>query len=155
MAETLCGFTDGPSSSGAELLTALGPTLVIDIGFDPTYRVDAQPPVLPIAAITGVVGLVDTGATECCIDNLLAVQLGLPLVDKRPIAGVSGQHMANVYLAQIHVPSLKFTITGKFAGVDLAAGGQMHKALMGRTFLRNFTMTYEGKTGGVKISNTV
>jgi hypothetical protein len=57
-----------------------------------------------------------------------------------------------MYLAQIHVPSLLFTIHGAFAGVELAAGGQVHKALIGRTFLQNFTMVYEGTTGTVKIS---
>jgi hypothetical protein len=70
----------------------------------------------------------------------------------RPISGVHGAHMVNMYLAQIHVPSLKFIIHGAFAGVDLAAGGQLHKALIGRTFLENFTMVYEGPTGTVKLS---
>lgn len=149
MAEVNCGFSDTPTSSGSSLLTNLGPTLAVDIGFDAKYTTG-----IPAAGIIGVVALVDTGATECCIDNLLAVELSLPLVDKRPIAGSNGQHMANVYLAQIHVPTLGCTITGKFAGVDLAAGGQMHKALIGRTFLRNFKMIYEGKTGVVKISHT-
>jgi hypothetical protein len=96
--------------------------------------------------------LVDTGAGESCIDNLLAGQLNLPIVDRRPISGVHGAHIVNMYLAQIHVPSLAFTIYGAFAGVDLAAGGQVHKALIGRTFLQNFTMVYEGLTGSVKLS---
>jgi hypothetical protein len=84
---------------------------------------------------------------------LLASQLNLPVVDRRLIAGSSGKHTANVYLAQIHVPALKFTIYGPFAGVDLKAGGQVHNALIGRTFLQNFTMVYEGKTGNVTISS--
>lgn len=37
--------------------------------------------------------------------------------------------------------------------IDLAAGGQAHLALIGRTFLRNFTMVYEGRTGTVTIHN--
>ena len=40
---------------------------------------------------------------------------------------------------------------GAFSAVNLAAGGQIHKALMGRTFLRAFTMEYSGTTGGVAI----
>ena len=32
-------------------------------------------------------------------------------------------------------PILDFIQYGRFAGVDLAAGGQVHKALIGRTFL--------------------
>jgi hypothetical protein len=37
--------------------------------------------------------------------------------------------------------------------LSLLAGGQNHAALIGRTFLRHFTMTYEGRTGTVIISN--
>lgn len=68
-----------------------------------------------------------------------------------PIAGVGGQHMANVYLAQIYIPSLNRAIVGTFAGVDLRAGGQAHSALIGRTFLRHYRMVYEGPTGKVTI----
>jgi hypothetical protein len=39
-------------------------------------------------------------------------------------------------------------------GVDLAAGGQIHRALIGRTFLRRFTMVYEGETGTVTLSSS-
>jgi hypothetical protein len=152
MPETLCGFNDIPSgASGGEQLAAWGPTLIVDVGFDPNYKPE-QPWVLPAPGITGIHALVDTGAGESCIDNLLAGQLNLPIVDRRPISGVHGAHMVNMYLAQIHVPTLTFTIYGAFAGVDLAAGGQIHKALIGRTFLQNFTMVYEGLTGNVKLS---
>lgn len=151
MAKTKCGFDDGPSGSGSELLTLLGPTLIVDIGFDPKFN--AKTSMIPTPGIKGIKALVDTGASESCIDNLLAAQLNLPIVDRRPISGSSGSHMANMYLAQIHVPSLKFNIYGVFAGVDLKAGGQIHSALIGRTFLQSFTMIYEGQTGSVTISN--
>lgn len=151
MLETLCGFNDIPGgASGQVLLTAWGPTLRVDIGFDPNFS--AAIPSRPAAGITDVDALVDTGAGESCIDNVLAGQLNLPIVDRRPIAGVHGSHMVNMYLAQIHVSTLGFTIHGAFAGVDLAAGGQIHKSLIGRTFLQNFTMVYEGLTGTVRIS---
>lgn len=151
MAQTNCGFNDGPKGSGSELLTLLDPTLIVDIGFDPKFRVNRA--MIPTPGIKGVNALVDTGASESCIDNLLAAQLNLPIVDRRPIAGSSGSHTTNMYLAQIHVPALKFNIYGIFAGVDLKAGGQVHSALIGRTFLQNFTMVYEGQTGSVTISN--
>jgi predicted aspartyl protease len=153
MAEIKCGFDSTETSSGSALLVNYGPTLFVDIGFDKMYKSDAVPAMVPVPAITNVEALVDTGASTSCIDVLLATELGLPIVDKQAISGAGGQHMANVYLAQIHVPQLNFTIYGTFAGVNLAAGGQMHKALIGRTFLQNFTMVYEGKTGTVTISN--
>lgn len=57
--------------------------------------------------------------------------------------------LVNLYLAQIYVPDLGYTIYGKFTGVHLAAGGQEHSAVLGRSFLRRFKMTYDGQNGTV------
>jgi hypothetical protein len=81
----------------------------------------------------------------------LAQQLGLPVIDQQNIGGVGGSMVANIYLAQIYVPSLNETIYGQFAGVHLVAGGQQHVALIGRTFLVNFTMVYDGRSGLVTL----
>lgn len=151
MPTTKCGFTSAPgANNGDELLMFYGPTLLVDIGFDPAFKLGGP---TPAPGIQGVAALVDTGATESCIDNLLAATLNLPIVDRRRIGGVGGAHEVNMYLAQVRVPSLNFTIYGAFAGVQLAAGGQQHQALLGRTFLRAFTMVYDGKTGDVTISS--
>lgn len=153
MPETLCGFNDVPGgASGADQLVSYGPTLLVNIGFDPAY--DSTRGVLPVAGVTGINALVDTGATESCIDSMLAAQLNLPVVDRRFIAGVHGRQEINIHLAQVYVPALNFTLYGAFAGVHLAAGGQPHQALIGRTFLRHYTMVYEGKTGTVRLSST-
>jgi len=151
MRETKCGFIDGPLSA-RDLLINTGPTLFVNIGFDPDFRPIA--PAVPVPAITGVHALVDTGAGECCIDDQLAVKLRLPLIDRRSVSGIGGRKEVNMYLAQIHVPSLPHTIYGAFAGVDLVAGGQAHQALIGRTFLRSFTMIYSGLTGDVTLRDT-
>jgi predicted aspartyl protease len=154
MVQTKCGFDNSPGASGSALLVDLGPTLIVNIGFDPTFSLEKlSRGEVPITGIDGLHGLVDTGATESCIDNLLAAQLSLPIVDRRTISGSSGSHQVNVYLAQVHIPTLHYTIYGAFAGVDLKAGGQVHSALIGRTFLRAFTMTYEGRTGTVTLSH--
>jgi len=155
MVQTKCGFDSAPGgAAGSDLLINFGPTIAVDIGFDPAFDpAQLAAGKLPAPGIKGVHGLVDTGATESCIDNLLASQLNLPIVDRRMIAGISGSHQVNVYLAQVHVPSLLYTIWGAFAGVDLKAGGQVHSALIGRTFLRAFTMVYEGRTGTVSLSS--
>ena len=138
------------ASQAPKLLVSYGPTLHVDIGFDASYTPASTNP--PSAGIKGVHALVDTGATESCIDGALAVQLNLPLVDRRHVAGVHGSLEVNVYLAQIHVPSLNKTMYGAFTGVHLRAGGQVHQALMGRTFLQHFTMHYDGRTGQVVIT---
>jgi predicted aspartyl protease len=132
------------------LLVTHGPTLLVDIGFDQNYVQGGQAP--PQLAATKLWALVDTGASECCIDSDLAQKLNLPVVDRRHIAGVSGRKEVDVYLAHVHIPSLTFTMYGPFAGVDLIAGGQRHYALIGRTFLRHFNMVYDGTTGNVELT---
>ena len=143
---------DVPGGAPAsELLVSYGPTLLVDIGFDPDFQPapNSNP---PAAGMTGIHALVDTGASESCIDSLLAAQLNLPIVDRRIVSGVGGPQEINMHLAQVRIPALNFTIYGAFAAVHLAAGGQVHRALIGRTFLQNFTMTYNGITGTVTIS---
>ena len=85
MAEVRCGFDNAPNVLGRDLLIQFGPTLLVDVGFDPDYSPDSGKP--PIAGMKGIHALVDTGATESCIDNQLAQSLNLPVVDRRPIAG--------------------------------------------------------------------
>ena len=73
-----------------------------------------------MSGISNADALVDTGASESCIDSLLATELGLPVVDRRSVSGTHGAHPVNVHLAQVYVPTLDFTIFGTFAGVHLA-----------------------------------
>ena len=143
-----CGFADQPD--GRALLAHFGPTVYIEIGFDPAYRPDmVRRPEVPT---TRFPALVDTGASESCIDSELADTLKLPIVDQQYMAGVHGKGEFGMRLAQIHVPDVNFTIYGEFAGVHLRAGGQPHYALIGRTFLQHFTMTYNGYSGSVDLS---
>ena len=153
MRNTKCGFDDIPGgATGADSLVNWGPTLLVDIGFDPNYN--SASTALPVPGKTGLQALVDTGATESCIDSLLAAQLNLPVVDKKMTAGAHGAKEVNVHMAQVYIPSLNITIVGTFAGVDLRAGGQPHDALIGRTFLRQFKMIYDGRTGNVEVTDS-
>lgn len=96
--------------------------------------------------------MVDTGAQLSFIDDDLATSLNLPIVDKQIVSGSSGRHEVSVYLGHIYVPSLDVTVNGRFGGVNLAAGGQRHRALIGRAFLMHFTMSYNGLTGTVELT---
>jgi hypothetical protein len=150
MPQVECGHLNTPGVSGESLLISLGPTILVDIGFDPSFVSGAATP--PISGIQGLRALGDTGATESCIDSLLAAQLNLPIADRRMTSGAHGRQELNMHLAQVHIPSLQFTITGMFAAVHLQAGGQHHFALIGRTFLRFCKMSYDGASGSVIIS---
>jgi predicted aspartyl protease len=154
MPTTKCGFDDGPAARGRDLLIGAGPTIFVMIGFDPTYDPAGDVKVrLPLLPQQQLPALIDTGATESCIDGGLAMRLNLPIIDRRRVGGVHGAGEVNVHLAQLHIPSLSSTLYGPFCAVDLIAGGQAHHALIGRTFLQHFTMTYEGRTGTVTLSN--
>lgn len=149
MPDAKCGFDGDHRGTGADLLVQLGPTLLVDIGFDPNFSPGGGK---PDTQLQGSHALVDTGATESCIDSAIAATLNLPIVDRRAIAGVGGIHEVNLHIAQIFIPELHFTIYGRFAGVNLQAGGQPHVVLIGRTFLKQVTLHYDGTTGRVVIT---
>jgi hypothetical protein len=144
-----CGFQDAPQ--GQKLLIHYGPAIAVKVGFDPDYKGDRNaPPVLKTAS--HIEALIDTGARESCIDSAVAQNLGLTIFDRRPVVGVTGVLETDFYLAQVHVPALRFTLHGWFAGVPLAACGFTHKAILGRSFLSYFKLSYDGQTGQVVIS---
>lgn len=144
MSKVECGFPD------QNQLVKFGPTLWVEIGFDSKYN--PGPNIRPSLPQTQYPALVDTGAAASCIDSTLATVLRLPIVDRQDVSGVHGKDKVNVHLAQIYVPSLQFTTYGSFFGVHLSAGGQPHQALIGRTFLRSFTLIYDGTAGTVTLS---
>jgi hypothetical protein len=148
MPEIECGFDDDGLVLGCDRLVSDGPTLFVDIGFDPQFD-PADTAKMPILALKQVAAVIDTGATISCIDKSIAAALHLPVVDKQNFSGIGGLYETEMHSAQIHVPSLNFVIHGQFAGVDLLGGGQQHLALIGRTFLRYMKMTYDGTTGKV------
>ncbi|HEY1926591.1 MAG TPA: hypothetical protein VGG92_03930 [Caulobacteraceae bacterium] len=142
-----CGI-DTADGRSPELLSQVGPSLIVDIGFDVDWGGEGRPKLL----LEGVHALVDSGAAECCIDSGVALQLNLPIVDQKPYGGIGGVHMLNVHMAQIFVPELDYAMWGQFAGVNLAGSGIPHAALIGRNFLRHFILTYNGLTGAVTLS---
>jgi len=145
MPEQECGFPGNQNH-----LVSFGPTLQVQIGFDPVYQPETgKNPNLPN---TQYHALVDTGASISCIDSSVATALKLPVIDEGMISGVSGSSVVNIYLAQIYIPVFNFTQYGGFHGVDLHAGGQPHSALLGRSFLRYMKMIYKGDTSSVVIS---
>jgi predicted aspartyl protease len=153
-----CGFLGLPGTP-RDALVASGPAIIVDIGFDPAIlvQVAAGGPVQPmpppgVLNVNRVLALIDTGATQSCIDEALAQQLQLPLVNQQNAAGVGGVHVLNVYLAYIALPLLGHLQAGLFIGAQLSAGGMPHRALIGRTLLADTLMVYDGRTGSVKLA---
>ena len=138
------GFKAGKGGeTAADLLAKLGPTLLVDIGL----RSRAPPGERP----KRVKALIDTGAGADCIDEKLAERLGLPISGKTEISGIGGRHDALIYIARLYVPELDRLMFQAFTGVKLEDGDQWHSVILGRGFLRQYGLTYEGLTGQVQI----
>lgn len=142
------GFSNKQGGSDLESLVKYGPTVQVIVGHLKTEG-------SPSKETETVNALVDTGASESCIDISIAKRLKLPAVDIQKISGVGGTKEHPVYMAHIVIPSLMITQYGRFTGVDLIAGGQPHSVLLGRTFLRDVIMIYDGLRGHVTIASSV
>jgi predicted aspartyl protease len=143
--------------SATDALVINGPTILVDIGFDPALFGQSLPqipgstaPPNPIPAVQ-VLALIDTGAIESCIDEQLAQRLQLPLIDQEQRSGIGGTITLNIYLGHIVIPTIS-TVYGRFTGVHLQAGGQSHQALIGRTLLKDTLMVYDGRSGMVRLA---
>ena len=145
------GFSNTTVLPGRDALAIIGPTLEAQIGFDPAYR-NGQPTPPNLAPQLYRV-LIDTGASHSSVDSALAEELGLPLQGTASITGVGGALEVNTYRAMIFIPALNTTLHGELPVAYFRTGGQPHSAILGRDFLRDYTMVYEGRTGQVTLSN--
>ena len=136
------GFVAKDGSPDNDQLVIYGPTILVVV----SHFNNQDAPSLKAKA------LIDSGACESCIDNRIANELQLPVVDVMNIAGVGGVKEHPVYLAHIYIPTLERYQYGKFAGADLIASGQPHGVLMGRTFLQGVIMIYDGIRSQVTVA---
>ena len=98
MRTTECGFQGNEGQSGSDHLVTLGPSVLVNIGFDPQFQLGGD---TPVPGITEVNALIDTGATESHIDLALAQEIELPKIDvQRNYGGAAGSFRADTYLAQ-------------------------------------------------------
>lgn len=119
----------------------------VDIGLKPKNLLGGDPD-LPLK---GVRALIDTGAGSECIDDELARSLNLPITDEGEISGVGGKHHGYVYTARVWVPELNRLLFQPFTGVKLREGESWHRLILGRGFLRQYTLTYIGSKGQVEL----
>ncbi|WP_409433622.1 retropepsin-like aspartic protease [Litorimonas sp. RW-G-Af-16] len=92
-------------------------------------------------------GLIDTGASVNCIDNMTARKLGLPIIDYKQFQSASGQNLTPVYVGIIDIAEVGIEILGQFYGAELGLGTKSYHCLLGRPFLSNFIFSYDGPDG--------
>lgn len=142
-----------------ERMIVLGPTIEVEIGYDANmFAGNPQEAVQvimsqPASQNALVPALIDTGASDNCIDDALAIKLQLPVIDRVQCSGVGGSHTTNVYLGHIKIASLGLITYGRFMGANLSGGGQYQQALLGRTLFKDMVLVYDGKSGTMILSN--
>lgn len=148
MRSASAGFRIGKGAAQpADLLVQLGPTLLVDLGLKSRAPL-GEPPDLPKKRVKA---LIDTGAFGDCIDDDLARALGLPITDEGEVSGIGGRHHAFIYTARLYVPALEKLLFQRFTGVKLQQGDQWRGVILGRPFLRLYTLVYNGQDGSVTV----
>ncbi|MGB9380688.1 hypothetical protein [Candidatus Binatus sp.] len=140
--------------SPSDALVRVGPLIAVVISAHPTSSPTSPltPAAQSAAQQTFVPALIDTGAYASAIDDALAQQLQLPIVNQRVVVGVGGQVTLNEYLGQILIPILSTRQYGTFTGAHLATAGVGYRAILGRTLLRDCVLVYDGESGSVKLA---
>jgi predicted aspartyl protease len=136
----------------ADVLSRQGPLVqvVISIGKFFSEQLAQQGHELP-SPVTGV-ALIDTGATTTCIDDSIALQMGMPAVDVVMMASAS--HAAtrqNVYSVHMEIVGSPIRVeVPKAMGASLKGQGII--ALIGRDYLRHCTLYYNGIMGEITLA---
>jgi predicted aspartyl protease len=96
--------------------------------------------------------LIDTGASHTCIDEAIAQQLGLPVVNIVQVASAShASTTQNVYPVGIEVSAIGWRIDSpSVIGAPLAVQGIV--LLIGRDILKLCTLIYNGFTGHITLA---
>lgn len=90
-----------------------------------------------------VLGVVDTGASVICLDQRIAKQLGLTAVNRRQMEVADGTQIeATTYMAEMDIPQLEFCELVEVFGVPMTY--RSNRVLLGRSFLKNYIVTYNG-----------
>ena len=121
-------------------LADFGPLIEIEITQD-------LPGLLSNACATKVQALIDTGADGCCIDEQLALELGLLSGKQYLMIGANGEFTTTEYLARIFIPALNIEIEDYFAGIKISDDISGYRFIIGRDFLKNGMLIYRGLHG--------
>lgn len=105
----------------------------------------------PLPTPKAGLALIDTGATGTCIDEQVAQELGLPVIDVAVMTSATHKdQQCKVYPVTITVPPMLNLNSPRTIGAALASQGLI--ALIGRDVLRNCNLFYNGPTGQITLS---
>ena len=131
-------------------LRSFGPTVLVNVGFDSMFVPGSTD--IPRSRDKDILALIDTGATTSAIDIQFADKIGLPRSKhEETIADASGTRTVPTFSAQIYIPSLDYTMNKNLLGANLAQDDPPIQILLGRDFLSNCAMFYNGLSGQVTL----
>jgi predicted aspartyl protease len=95
--------------------------------------------------------LIDTGASQTAVDEQVAKDLGLPIVDVGKMTSASHEkHPCNLYPVQVSIPPNLTFQSPRAMGALLAPQGLV--AIIGRDVLQHCLLVYNGGTGQITLS---
>jgi predicted aspartyl protease len=95
--------------------------------------------------------LIDTGATNTCIDEQAARELGLPVIDVGRMTSATHAHQTcNIYPVQIVIPGTLALNSPRTVGAALASQDLL--VLIGRDVLSKCNLFYNGPAGQFTLS---
>src|SRR5207249_3732544 len=96
--------------------------------------------------------LIDTGATITAVDNSIVQQLGIKPTGVRSVGTAGGTSQQPVYPILIKLPAHNIAMqVGSATGATLGQLGII--ALLGRDFLQNTLLIYDGPRGIILLAN--
>ena len=129
-----------------------GPVVQVSISLEQSYAMaltqqgkSAPPPEVGLA-------LIDTGASNTCIDDEAAKKMGLPVIDVGTMSSAShAETQWNIYPIQIEIPGFPIRFQAPRAmGAALKEQGLL--LLLGRDMLARATLFYNGAAGQLTVS---
>ncbi|MGH7025485.1 MAG: retropepsin-like aspartic protease [Caulobacteraceae bacterium] len=131
----------GPdASSRREQLRVEGHVLDVIIHREPS-AVDEE----GVPALFEAGALIDTGASDVCIDYRLAHELKLRQIDQQTVATPGGTLLAAVFLGLLEVPDLGYRKLMPLYALRVARSS--YSVILGRSFLADYIVTFDGPNG--------
>lgn len=141
------------------MLRHQGPVLIIDLGVSEAHRLALEKAGQAIPAPVRCRFLIDTGADGTVVKHEFAERAGLKLInDNYPLRGIGMDTTGRAYIGRIifgyeskviagarHTMYVETQIMGATLASDVIDG------LIGRDVLQHFMLTYDGKTGQIRM----
>jgi predicted aspartyl protease len=133
-------------------LIMLGPRLQVAVGLANAFADQVLKSGGQVPAVVSVWALIDTGASQTCIDDTIAQRMGLPVIGKSKMASASeAASECNLYPVHIEFAGGQIALDVlQTPGAALSAHGLL--ILIGRDFLQHCTMFYNGMMGQITLS---